>query len=241
MASTASLSPLTTLNTPGGSPASVNNSAMRSPGEGSRSDGFSTKVLPQASATGNIHIGTIVGKLNGVIPAQTPSGWRTDQLSIPRPTCSVNSPLSRCGMPGEFDDLGAARDLTRGVAQHLAVLLTDQPGERTGFAIEKLAELEQDARAGQRRGRRPSRKGSRCGAHRHVDLTGSGKGDAAGSFAGRRVANVPPAPAASVDPLAVDIMVDIGHAITRSLILAGRYHRPAAALAAGTFRGRRSD
>ena len=72
---------------------------MRKPADGSRSDGFRTKVLPQASAIGNIHIGTIAGKLNGVMPAQTPIGWRTDQLSMPRPTCSVNSPFSRCGMP----------------------------------------------------------------------------------------------------------------------------------------------
>ncbi len=40
------------------------------------------KQLPQASATGNIHIGTIAGKLNGVMPATTPSGCRTDQASI---------------------------------------------------------------------------------------------------------------------------------------------------------------
>jgi hypothetical protein len=73
-ASTASLSPLTTLKTPGGRPASVSNSAILKPGEGSRSDGFSTKVLPQASATGNIHIGTIAGKLNGATQTQTPSG-----------------------------------------------------------------------------------------------------------------------------------------------------------------------
>src|SRR5215472_4189879 len=78
IASTASLSPLTTLNTPGGRPASVSNPAMRRPADGSRSDGFSMNVLPQASAIGNIHIGTIAGKLNGVIPAHTPSGWRTD-------------------------------------------------------------------------------------------------------------------------------------------------------------------
>src|SRR2546430_15787924 len=90
-ASTASLSPLTTLKTPGGRPASVKSSAILKPGEGSRSDGFRTKVLPQASATGNIHIGTIAGELKGVIPAQTPSGWRIDQLSMPRPTRSVNS------------------------------------------------------------------------------------------------------------------------------------------------------
>jgi hypothetical protein len=32
------------------------------------------KAFPQASATGNIHIGTIAGKLKGVMPATTPSG-----------------------------------------------------------------------------------------------------------------------------------------------------------------------
>ena len=57
------------------------------------------KVLPQASATGNIHIGTITGKLNGVMPATTPSGWRSVQLSMPVPIWSVKSPLSSCGVP----------------------------------------------------------------------------------------------------------------------------------------------
>jgi hypothetical protein len=28
-------------------------------------------------AIGNIHSGTIAGKLNGVMPAHTPTGWRT--------------------------------------------------------------------------------------------------------------------------------------------------------------------
>jgi len=42
-------------------------------------------VLPQAIAIGNIHIGTIAGKLKGVIPTQTPTGWRIDQQSIPSP------------------------------------------------------------------------------------------------------------------------------------------------------------
>ena len=40
--------------------------------DGSFSDGLSTKVLPQAIAIGNIHSGTIAGKLNGVMPAHTP-------------------------------------------------------------------------------------------------------------------------------------------------------------------------
>ena len=93
-ASTASLSPLTTLSTPSGRPASFKSSAKRIEHEGSFSDGFKTNVFPQAIAIGNIHIGTIAGKLKGVIPAQTPNGCRTDQLSTLVPTFSVNSPLS---------------------------------------------------------------------------------------------------------------------------------------------------
>ena len=99
IASTASLSPFTTLNTPSGRPACFKRSARMSEQEGSRSEGFSTKVLPQASATGNIHMGTMAGKLNGVIPAHTPSGCRTAQESTFVPTFSVNSPFSRWGMP----------------------------------------------------------------------------------------------------------------------------------------------
>jgi hypothetical protein len=50
---------------------------------------LSTKVLPQAMATGNIHIGTMQGKLKGVMPATTPSAWRIVQLSMPVETWSV--------------------------------------------------------------------------------------------------------------------------------------------------------
>ena len=72
------MSPFNTLNTPGGNPAWSKSSASSSGADGSRSDGLSTNVLPQAIALGNIHSGTIAGKLNGVIPATTPSGSRTE-------------------------------------------------------------------------------------------------------------------------------------------------------------------
>src|SRR5580704_12042797 len=62
-ASTASLSPCTTLKTPSGRPASQSSSATRIDGPGSRSDGLRTKVLPQAMAIGYIHIGTITGEI----------------------------------------------------------------------------------------------------------------------------------------------------------------------------------
>ncbi len=77
-ASTASLPPCTTLNTPSGRPASASSSASRSEALGSFSDGLSTKLLPHPIAIGNIHIGTMAGKLNGVMPATTPSGWRIE-------------------------------------------------------------------------------------------------------------------------------------------------------------------
>ncbi len=99
MASTATLSPCTTLNTPSGSPASAHSSASSSDADGSFSDGLSTKVLPQAMASGNIHIGTMAGKLNGVMPATTPTGCRIEYESTPVETFSENPPLSRCGMP----------------------------------------------------------------------------------------------------------------------------------------------
>ena len=76
IASTASLSPWTTVKTPSGRPASFHSSAMNSEAEGSFSLGLSTKALPQAMALAHIHSGTMAGKLKGVMPATTPSGWR---------------------------------------------------------------------------------------------------------------------------------------------------------------------
>jgi hypothetical protein len=78
IASTATLSPCTTLKTPSGSPASFSSSATKVDADGSFSDGFKTNVFPHAIAGAHIHIGTIAGKLNGVIPATTPSGWRIE-------------------------------------------------------------------------------------------------------------------------------------------------------------------
>ena len=101
IASTDSLSPWTTLNTPAGPPASMNSSARRTGTEGSRSEGLSTKALPAASAGPAFHSGIIAGKLNGVMPATTPSGWRMEYTSMPVPTELENSPLRKCGAPTE--------------------------------------------------------------------------------------------------------------------------------------------
>jgi hypothetical protein len=67
--------------------------------EGSRSDGLRMKALPQAMAGANFHIGIMAGKLNGVMPATTPSGWRIEYMSMPGPALSEYSPFIRWGMP----------------------------------------------------------------------------------------------------------------------------------------------
>src|SRR6266581_1988372 len=92
--STASLSPFTTFSTPGGAPASSISSARRMGQDGSFSEGLRMKLLPQAIATGNIHIGTIAGKLKGVIPAHTPSGWRIEYRSMPAEMCAGITPFN---------------------------------------------------------------------------------------------------------------------------------------------------
>jgi hypothetical protein len=66
------------LNTPGGRPASASSCAVKLAHDGSRSLGLRMKVFPHAIAIGYIHIGTIAGKLNGVMPATTPIGWRIE-------------------------------------------------------------------------------------------------------------------------------------------------------------------
>src|ERR1700693_656110 len=82
--STASRAPWTTVKTPSGRPACFQSSAKNNDGEGSFSLGLRMKLLPHAIALANIHIGTIAGKLKGVIPATTPSGWGVEEKSAAR-------------------------------------------------------------------------------------------------------------------------------------------------------------
>lgn len=97
--STETLSPFRTLKTPSGRPASASSSAIFRDGDGSFSLGLRMKVLPVAMAIGNIHIGTMAGKLKGVMPATTPTGWRIEATSTRFDTWVESSPLSWTVMP----------------------------------------------------------------------------------------------------------------------------------------------
>ena len=68
--------PLTRLTTPFGSPASWNNSTMRSIDSGVYSDGFSTQVLPKAMQVATRIEASASGAFQGAISAPTPRGSR---------------------------------------------------------------------------------------------------------------------------------------------------------------------
>ncbi|MNE80602.1 hypothetical protein D3C80_1771890 [compost metagenome] len=66
--------PVTTLNTPGGTPASLASSAIRSRVRGVVSDGLMTMEQPAARAGITFHMPISSGKFQGTIPATTPIG-----------------------------------------------------------------------------------------------------------------------------------------------------------------------
>jgi hypothetical protein len=115
--------------------------------EGSFSDGFSTKVLPVASAIGNIHIGTIAGKLNGVIPTQTPSGCISEWLSTPVPTFAECHLLQMWDAAGKFHHFQAAGQFAHRVGEDLAVLFADDAGQARHVLFQQRLEAEHHARA----------------------------------------------------------------------------------------------
>src|SRR6476661_1885572 len=66
--------PSTRFSTPGGIPASVNNSTILTAVAGVRVAGLKTTVLPATSAGAIFQMGIATGKFHGVTQATTPSG-----------------------------------------------------------------------------------------------------------------------------------------------------------------------
>ena len=89
--------PTTTFSTPSGSPASDASSAKRSAVSGVSSAGFSTTVLPAASAGPSFQEAIVSGKFQGVISPTTPTGSRT--VKACPPATGIVSPSSRSGAP----------------------------------------------------------------------------------------------------------------------------------------------
>ncbi len=81
MPSTTSRAPFTRFTTPGGKPTSSSISNTSFCDSGTRSLGLTTNVLPSTTACGRNQSGTMAGKLNGVIAANTPMRL-ADRLAV---------------------------------------------------------------------------------------------------------------------------------------------------------------
>ena len=87
-----SASPVTRLNTPGGSPASTASRASASAESGVCSAGFITIVQPAASAGAHLRVIIAAGKFHGVIPAVTPIGCLSTSTRRSGLGCGIVSP-----------------------------------------------------------------------------------------------------------------------------------------------------
>ena len=129
-ASTASLSPCTTLNTPSGNPASLNSSASRIAVEGTFSDGFSTNVLPHAIATGihphRHHRRKIERRDAGAHAERLAQRMAVDAGAD---FLAVFALHEMRYAHREFDDFEPALHRAGGIGQRLAVLLRNQVRE----------------------------------------------------------------------------------------------------------------
>ena len=170
-----------TLNTPSGRPASASHSATSSDADGSRSDGLSTKVLPQAIAIGHIHIGHHRGEVERRDPgADAQRLAQRVHVGVGRHLLGVRALEQMRDAARELDDLETAGDLTERVGDHLAVLGADDPREivlvALGRARGRRTSPAPVARAGSRATRRTPRDAASTAASTSAGLASGTSG-----------------------------------------------------------------
>ena len=107
-----------------------------------RSEGLSTKVLPQAIATGNIQHGTIMGKLNGVMPAPRLAAGACSVVDAAADLVGVLALEQMGNAAGELHHFDAARDLAPGVGEDLAVFAGDELSQLVLMLVQQRLEVE---------------------------------------------------------------------------------------------------
>ncbi len=183
------------------------------------------KVLPQASAIGAIHSGTMAGKLNGVIPAHHAQRLAQRETVDAAPDLIGEVALQQIrDAGGEFHHLHAARDLATGVRQHLAVLGRDDGRQLAGVLLQQVAELEHHACASQRGQAGPTGQRRRGSRDRGIDIRARAEHHLARHLARRRIEHIRKAAGATGGAGAADdVMNDRIHAHVSSGAVRGDF------------------
>src|SRR2546430_4475301 len=84
---------VSTLNAPGGSPASSATFAIASAVSGVADAGLRTTVHPAARAGAILRVTIVARKFHGVTAATGPTGWRSTQYRLPGWGAGIHSPL----------------------------------------------------------------------------------------------------------------------------------------------------
>ena len=147
-------------------------------------------VLPHASAKGRNQSGIIAGKLNGVIAATTPTGWRTSSTSTPAGDPLEVLALQQVRDRGRrLDRLDAAPDLAARVVERLAHVAVTSSASSSRWA-DSVSRRRMSARARAAAARpRASRLRRARGPDGGVDVGGAGERHQRGDLAGGRVAS----------------------------------------------------
>src|SRR2546422_5243207 len=93
------LLPVTTLNTPAGSPASAQMVARASAVSGVALAGFRTTAQPAARAGAILRVTIVAGEIHGVIAATTPNGCRITPSPLPGTGGGANFPSTQPAPP----------------------------------------------------------------------------------------------------------------------------------------------
>ena len=189
MASTASRPPFTRFTTPGGQlagcRAAANTFCIVS---GTRSEGLTMTVLPQASAYGRNQNGIMPGKLNGAMIAR--DAERLADHHLVDAGCDVLGVVAldhRRGAARHLDVLDGAAHLAARFDQRLAGLHRDGAREVLDVLLEQRLQLEQILDALADRNPPPCRESAGRGPRRLLDFRGRRQRRAAELFTGRRV------------------------------------------------------
>ena len=163
---------------------------------GTFSDGFRMNVLPQAMANGYIHIGTMAGKLNGVMPAQTPIGWRMVWQSMPRGHVLERIAHHQAGhAAAHFHHLDGAAHFAARVVERLAVFGGQHARQLLRVLFEKIFEAVEHLHAIHHRHLAPLQERLVRGTGGAVDVFASGIRDTGNNTRGGGIGDVVQRPA----------------------------------------------